>query len=99
MVSSVARAMFPSVHSDDKTVRIWDSESGKLISGPFEGHTDYVRSVAFSPDGTRIVSGSDDKTVRIWDAESGKLVAGPFKGHSSWVCSVAFSPDGTRVAS
>jgi len=34
------------------------------------GHTDYVRAVAFSPDGTRLVSGSGDFTVRVWDTLS-----------------------------
>ena len=56
--------------SMDKTVRIWDAESGKTITGPFEGHTDGVVSVAFSPDGNQVVSGSWDKTVRIWDTET-----------------------------
>ena len=37
-----------------------------------EGHTDWVSSVAFSPDGKQIVSGSDDRTVRRWDAATGQ---------------------------
>jgi WD40 repeat protein len=55
--------------------------------------------VAFSPDGTRIASGSDDHTIRVWDARTGDTVAGPFKGHTGWVISVGFSPDGTRIVS
>ena len=85
--------------SGDRTVRIWDSETGNLVAGPFQGHSLSVNSVAFSPDGTRIASGSSDKTVRIWDSETGKLVAGPLKGHTYYVTSAAFSPDGTRIAS
>ena len=54
-------------------------------------------SVAFSPDGKRIVSGSEDQTVRVWDAETGEVVLGPLQSHSSPVYSVAFSPDGKRI--
>jgi WD40 repeat protein len=58
-----------------------------------------VVSVAFSPDGTRIVSGSDDETVRVWDTVSGAEALPPLRGHENGVTSVAFSPDGTRIVS
>ena len=58
-----------------------------------------MSSVAFSPDGTRIVSGSADKTVRVWDAATGQPIGQPLTGHTDAVSSVAFSPDGDRIAS
>jgi len=61
------------------------------------GHYSGVTSVAFSSDGTRIVSGSHDYTLRFWDTASGAHVN--TSGHSSGVTSVTFSPDGTRVVS
>ena len=83
-------------YQNSRVSNIWIEKVGYR---PIEGHSDCVYSVSFSPDGTRIASGSHDSTVRIWDSETGKLVAGPFEGHSDWVSSVAFSPDGTRIAS
>ena len=85
--------------SSDKTIRIWDAETGRTVAGPFEGHTSGIRSVAFSPDGKHVVSGSSDYTIRIWNAETGLTVAGPFEGHTLHVRSVAFSPDGKLVVS
>ncbi|KIM20000.1 hypothetical protein M408DRAFT_40904, partial [Serendipita vermifera MAFF 305830] len=55
--------------------------------------------VAFSPDGTRIVSSFQAQAIRVWDAETAKMIAGPFEGHTRVVMSVAFSPDGTRIVS
>jgi WD40 repeat protein len=60
-------------------------------------HSDNVKSVAFSPDSRRIVTGGDDATAKVWDAQSGKELL-TLKGHSDTVDSVAFSPDGRRIA-
>ena len=65
--------------SNDKTVKIWDSESGSLIH-TLAGHTGWVNSVAVI-DNQRVVSGSRDKTVKIWDSESGSLIH-TLKGHT-----------------
>ena len=55
-----------------------------------------MESVAFSPDGLRIVTGSYDGTARVWEAASGQPLP-PLKGHSAEIRSVAFSPDGQRI--
>jgi WD40 repeat protein len=83
--------------SDDNTVRIWDTQTGRQLS-LLEGHTSTVRSVVFSPEGTRIASGSDDNTMRIWDTQTGGELA-LLNGHTDTVSSVVFSPDGNRIAS
>ncbi|KIN93865.1 hypothetical protein M404DRAFT_78983, partial [Pisolithus tinctorius Marx 270] len=64
-----------------------------------EGHTGGLKSVGFSSDGKRIVSGSFDKTVRIWDTERGVQIGGPLEGHIYGVSSVGFSSDGKRIVS
>jgi WD40 repeat protein len=63
------------------------------------GHTSFVNSVSFSPEGTCIATGSNDCTVRLWDAEKGQPVGEPFLGHTASVTSVSFSRDGTCIVS
>ncbi len=62
------------------------------------GHTDRVTSVAVTPAGTRLVSGSDDRTLRLWDLASGLELA-TLSGHRDMVLAVAITPDGTRALS
>ncbi|KZV99938.1 WD40 repeat-like protein [Exidia glandulosa HHB12029] len=110
--SSNGKRVFSS--SADRTIRIWDLDTrasviellpsellAQLPGSPLRGHTDSVISVAFLPDGRRLVSSSADKTLRIWDIETGNAVIGPLVGHTDLdvVLCVAFSEDGTRLVS
>jgi WD40 repeat protein len=90
--------------SEDKTVKIWNTKTGKCDS-TLSGHNDPVRSVCFSPCGTKIVSGggdlfgNSDFSIRIWDAKTGTQIGSPLSGHNDPVWSVCFSPCGTKVVS
>jgi WD40 repeat protein len=75
-------------------VKIWETATGQerfTLSGGGLG-------VAFSPDGTRLASGSQEGLVTVWDASTGKELL-TLRGHAGAVSSVAFSPDGDRIAS
>ena len=85
--------------SGDKTIQLWDAQTGGQVGIPLQGHTDSVNSVAFSPDGRHIVSGSEDKTIQLWDAQTGGQVGNPLQGHTDSVNSVAFSPNGRHIVS
>jgi WD40 repeat protein len=76
----------------DHVVRVWDVESGKIVAR-LAGHGEPVHTVAFSPDGRRVVSGGEDQTVRVWDVGTARELR-RFTQHKGIVRSVAVSPDG-----
>ena len=67
-------------------------------SSTLEGHSEAILSVAFSPDGKNLASGSGDTTVRIWDLMT-ETPMYTCEGHKHWVLFVSFSPDCKRIAS
>jgi WD40 repeat protein len=73
------------------------SAKGHLLR-TFTGHSGYVYSVAFSPDGSTALSGSEDRTLKLWNIATGDLIR-TFTGHGDGVHSVAFSPDGRTALS
>lgn len=81
----------------DGALKVWNLVTGKEIFA-CTGHTDRIVSVVFSPDGTRLVSGSWDKTVRVWDAQTGAEVF-TLRGHTGYISCVTVSRDGRRFAS
>jgi serine/threonine protein kinase len=81
----------------DKTIKLWRVADGSLVR-TLTGHTDSVRSVSFSPDGSLLASGSWDKTIKLWRVADGSLVR-TLTGHTDAVSSVSFSPDGRLLAS
>ncbi|MEL6815597.1 MAG: WD40 repeat domain-containing protein, partial [Cyanobacteria bacterium J06598_3] len=64
----------------------------------FQGHENWVCSVAFSADGKQLVSSSADRTIRVWTVETGECLK-TLEGHGNWVMSVVFSPDGKQLIS
>jgi WD40 repeat protein len=80
----------------DRAVRIWDTATGRL-EATLTGHKREVKAVAYSPDGTRLVTASRDGTVRLWDESTGKEVLPPRRATAAVLC-VAFSPDGQQFA-
>ncbi|KAJ5730165.1 vegetative incompatibility protein HET-E-1 [Penicillium malachiteum] len=97
-VQSVIRKIFvrekpKQIETLPVAMEYWNSNLQTL-----EGDSDRVRSVAFSPDGQTVASGSYNHTIKLWDARTGKELQ-TLRGHSGSIWSVAFSPDGQTVAS
>jgi WD40 repeat protein/serine/threonine protein kinase len=79
----------------DKSIRQWDTASGRAIGAPLGGHDSEVMSVAISKDGKQIASANEDGTIRLWGGDTVRVLM----GHSNSVFSIAFSRDGKKLVS
>lgn len=86
----------------NRNTTLYDTKTGAMVAQLAEDEEDktdnYVRAVAFSPDGKRIASGSEDRIIRIWDLASRRLLT-DLEGHTSEIYSLVFSPDGSQLLS
>ncbi len=82
--------------SADRTVRIWDVATGKLLR-VLGGHDETVGDVAWSPDGTMLASGSSDHTIKIWDAATGAIRFG-LRGHTAKINRLTFTASGELIS-
>ena len=95
---AVAGARDAVADAGDVSIQLWSrgrSEPHSLTGG----HSRTVISLAFTPDGRMLASGSQDNTIRLWDVDTRENVGLPFRGHEGWVSALAISPDGRWVAS
>jgi WD40 repeat protein len=81
--------------NSDHRIFLWDTITGSRIRS-LKGHTDNVYALAFSPDGTLLVSGGRDHSVRLWDVKTGLELAQLGNADNSW--RAVFSPDGKHLA-
>ncbi|KAF2625002.1 hypothetical protein BU25DRAFT_493297 [Macroventuria anomochaeta] len=95
---SMTRRLFQHEEPSSIAVKPAISNGWSACLQTLEGHSSYVRSVAFLHDSTWLASASGDRTVKIWDASSGTCLH-TLEGHSRDVSSVAFSHDSTWLAS
>jgi WD40 repeat protein len=82
---------------NDCLVRVYDSKTGELAAGPFEGLSKSIFAVDMSADEQRVAGASQDWNAHVWPIDGGDGVS--LKGHRSSVRGVAFSPSGTQVVS
>jgi eukaryotic-like serine/threonine-protein kinase len=81
----------------ENVVKVWEIATGKEVAALHE-HGKGVTAVAFSPDGSRLATGSMDRTLRIWDLSTGEELT-TLRGHSGTIVGIVYSSDGARVTS
>jgi len=92
--------------SEDRSIRLWNLQTGNCDAKQFspggnrtlQGHLGRIWSIAFSPDGELLATGSDDQTIKLWETQTGQCRR-TLRGHRRQIRSIAFSPDGNTIAS
>src|ERR1700709_41272 len=82
----------------DGSLRLWNLQTGKQIGNDWRDGESKVYTIALSPDGKKVVSGSNDAVVRLWDIDMGKVIA-KWTGHNSRVWNICWNRDGGRIVS
>lgn len=80
--------------SRDRTIKMWDLETGKELA-TLTGHTKAVKAVVVHPDGRRLVSASEDETLKVWDIETQQVLLTYLGDAPFLACTVA--PDGKTI--
>jgi len=81
----------------DRSAKIWDLASGRVLVKLDGVHKGYVNSVRFSPDGTQVLTASDDGTARLWEVASGKPLKPVFEVPGARMLQACFRADGKRL--
>ncbi len=81
----------------DRSAKVWDAATGKVLLKLDGVHEGYINSACFSPDGTRILTASDDGTARLWNAADGQPIEPVYRNHEGRIRQACFSPDGRHV--
>ncbi|MBX3434713.1 MAG: protein kinase [Pirellulales bacterium] len=81
----------------DRTAKIWDAATGRVVAKLEGAHEGYVNAAAFSPDGARILTASDDGTARQWDAATGEPLPLVIRGHEGRIRAACYAPDGASI--
>lgn len=99
LLALAAERTRPSVQARSSALAALTTARQPPVVAILRGHTDFVRSVAFSPDRRILASAGSDMTIRLWDVSAHAEVGAPMIGHTGAVEAVAFSPDGRELAS
>lgn len=97
LLASGGESKYKTVDGQKTTIYLWSVDSKELVR-TFSGHDLRVNTLAFSPNGQTLASGSNDNTVRLWEVNTGKQLH-ILEGHSSNIGTVAFTPDGGSLIS
>ncbi|KAG1786035.1 uncharacterized protein HD556DRAFT_1508452 [Suillus plorans] len=79
-------------------IEVYNSDTRRRVA-KFTGHAKYNSSLAWTPDGTRLLTGGGDSTIREWDTTTWKQVGDPWTGHFDYINAITINPTGSLIAS